>query len=748
MLTSGVYTFKDRFIPITLEKSFLFSYDAFGYIKFQREGYMSTSTEEQDKKLQEERTAARQKFLIEYNAISIQIDVIKDRIFEAKRKLDTLRLKNNEIAINIKYDTKLIAELTNLSEKFSREKVSLESEVSMLDTKLIQLAQLDSLFKDAINNTVKQLEIISTSTESAAKVNLLEVKQKEIEARKVSQKNNEDELAKTASIKQEKLDLIKKNEKKLLDLKETINAKSKELAANQLAESQNNLQMQEITLELAKDEALLHGDQTNKGQKSNQVLSLNEENISRSTEEHEKKLQEERAAARQKFLTEYNDLSQKSAEIRQGISQGQNQLNTLQLKEDKIKRDIVSGEQTILDLKKLSTEKASKALSLSKLGAACVTQKKYEEAISYFNQELTIEREIYGINHEKIAQTLHNIGATYGSQGRYDESLGYLQQALSMRKTIYGDKHNSVEESIKDIATVASLLSNTGNTFFAQKQYGDALNYYRKTLTAYRLIYDENHSNIVTTRNNIGVIATELRSIGVDHYSQKRYNDALNYFKQALVIYKIVYDDNHVDVARTLNDMGNTYHQLENPTEAFNYSQQALNIHIAIPNNGPNISMSLNSIGCFCDLQGYYDRALEYHQRALEIRTELYGDNHSTVADSLFNMGMVYLHQKRYQDALIALEHALAIRKTLFGDTHADVVVTQSQVTSAISELNKMRKKPKHYSPTASSSSSSSSSNSNNSNRPPDPMLFSSNNNPQQTRNGASQNSRKKCVIL
>lgn len=699
MLTSGVYTFKNRFIPITLDKSFLFSYYAFCYIKFQREGYMSTSTQEQEKKLQEQQIAARQKFLIEYNAISIQIDGIKDRIFEAKRKLNTLILKKNQIAIDIKYGAKLIAELTTLSEKFSQEKVSLESEVSMLDTKLSQLAQLDFLFKNAINNAVKQLEIISTSTESAEKVNLLEVKQKEIEAHKVSQKNNEDELAKTASTKQEKLDLIKKNEKKLLDLKETINTKSKELEANQLAENQNNLQIQEITLELAKDEALLHGDQENKGQKSNEVQTSKDP---------------------------------KANEVQTNKNQKANEVQT-------------NKDQKTNDVQANKEQKVSKALSLSQLGAACVTQKKYTEAINYFNQALAIDREIYGVNHQEIAQTLHNIGATYGSQGQYDESLGYLQQALSMRKTIYGDKHNSIDESIKDIAAVASLLCNTGNTFFTQKQYGDALSYYRKTLAAYRLIYDENHSNVVTTRNNIGVIATELRSIGVDHYSQKRYNDALNYFQQALVIYKIVYGDNHVDVARTLNDMGNTYHQLQNPTEAFNYSQQALNIHIAIPNNNPNISMSLNSIGCFCDLQGYYDRALEYHQRALAIRTELYGDNHSTVADSLFNIGMVYLRQKRYQDALIPLEHALAIRKTLFGDTHADVVVTQSQVKLAISELKKIGKKPKHYSPTASSSSSSSSKNSN---RPPDPMLFSSNNNSQQIRNNANQNSRKKCLIL
>ena len=68
---------------------------------------------------------------------------------------------------------------------------------------------------------------------------------------------------------------------------------------------------------------------------------------------------------------------------------------------------------------------------------------------------------------------------------------------------------------------------------------------------------------------------------------------------------------------------------------------------------------------------GDYKTALQSHQRALAIRTKLFGEDHASTADSYHSLGVTQHELGDYKSALQSHQRALAIRTKLFGEDHA-----------------------------------------------------------------------------
>ena len=65
-----------------------------------------------------------------------------------------------------------------------------------------------------------------------------------------------------------------------------------------------------------------------------------------------------------------------------------------------------------------------------------------------------------------------------------------------------------------------------------------------------------------------------------------------------------------------------------------------------------------------------YKAALQSHQRALEIRIKLFGDEHERTADSYRELGVTQLQMRDYKAAHQSEQHAIVIRIKLFEDEH------------------------------------------------------------------------------
>jgi tetratricopeptide (TPR) repeat protein len=272
------------------------------------------------------------------------------------------------------------------------------------------------------------------------------------------------------------------------------------------------------------------------------------------------------------------------------------------------------------------------------------------QAIEYYEQALTIYKEVYGEKHPNVAATLNNIGSACTVLGEPKKALEYCKQALAIYKEVYGERHR----------VVATTLNSIGATWVAQGEPEKALEYYKQALSIDKEVYGERHPDVATTLN----IGEAWRLLGEP-------KKALEYYKQALSIGKEEYGERHPDVATTLNNIGLAGNALGEPEKALEYYEQALSIGKEVyGERHPDVATMLNNIGGAWDALGEPKKARGYYEQALSIDKEVYGKRHPNVATDLNNIGSAWYALGDSQRAKECFQQAYSIFRKLYGDEH------------------------------------------------------------------------------
>ena len=250
------------------------------------------------------------------------------------------------------------------------------------------------------------------------------------------------------------------------------------------------------------------------------------------------------------------------------------------------------------------------ANSYRNLGAFNYLKGNYPLALDHYNKALSINNRL---NDKKgIATTLGNIGLVYSGQGDYPKALEYYFKALKINKE-FGRKIN-----------IANNLGNIGIVYYDQGDYPKALEYYFKSLKMREEL------------ENKSLIAIQLGNIGSVYYDQGDYPKTLEYYFKALKMDEELGDKS--GIASWLGGIGIVY------AKQAERNRSADKVHGGI---GINPSDSL------------YNKALEYHFKALKMDEEL--RNKNGIARHLGNIGSLYTEQKKYTKAERYLLQALEV---------------------------------------------------------------------------------------
>jgi tetratricopeptide (TPR) repeat protein len=82
--------------------------------------------------------------------------------------------------------------------------------------------------------------------------------------------------------------------------------------------------------------------------------------------------------------------------------------------------------------------RVSLATQLNDLAVIKMEREKYDDAISVYEEALTIERAEHGEEHPATARVLENMGNVYYTTGDLPKTLALLQQVLTIREKIFG----------------------------------------------------------------------------------------------------------------------------------------------------------------------------------------------------------------------------------------------------------------------------------------------------------------------
>ncbi|MCP4214670.1 MAG: tetratricopeptide repeat protein, partial [bacterium] len=227
----------------------------------------------------------------------------------------------------------------------------------------------------------------------------------------------------------------------------------------------------------------------------------------------------------------------------------------------------------------------------------------------------------------------------------------------------------------------AFLLNATGVTFWNMGDNRKAIEYYEQALDIYKKIHGESHQYTAAALNNLG---TAWGALGENR-------KAIDYFEQALEIWMEAYGEKHQNVAVCLNNLGIARNTLSEHRKAIEYFEQALEIDREVSGNRhPDVSRDLNSLGGACYALGEHRKAIEYYEQALEILKEVYGEIHPHVAGSLNNLGAAWDDLGEHRKAIEYYEQTLEIDREVSGNRHPNVAYGLNNLGAVYFKLEKI----------------------------------------------------------
>ena len=176
------------------------------------------------------------------------------------------------------------------------------------------------------------------------------------------------------------------------------------------------------------------------------------------------------------------------------------------------------------------------------------------------------------------------------------------------------------------------------------------------------------------SQNDKSIMACTYNILGKAYSQLDQYSQAKEYTEKALAIRIEIYGEHHGDVATSYNNLGNVYSHLGHYTEAKLHYEKALKLGKEIYGEHHGVvATSYNNLGHVYRNLSQYAEAKVYYKKALTMRKEIYGEHHGDVATSYNDLGNVHRNLGQYTQAEEYHEKALAMRKEIYGEHHCDV---------------------------------------------------------------------------
>ena len=268
---------------------------------------------------------------------------------------------------------------------------------------------------------------------------------------------------------------------------------------------------------------------------------------------------------------------------------------------------------------------------------------------------------------------LSTSGQVYERIGKYSQAEGFHKKALMIRKKIFDEDHTDIASSYNNLASVYSSLG----------KYNQAKELHEKALMIWKKINGEDHVDVATGYNNLASV----------YHSLGKYNEAKELCEKALTIRKKIFDEDHVDIASSYNNLATAYFDLQEYNKAKELYEKALMIRKKIfDEDHADIASSYNNLALVYGSLGEYNQAKELYEKALVITKKIFGENHDNIAASYNNLALVYASLGEYNQAKELYKKALVITKKIFGENHANIASSYNNLATMYCNMKEYNK--------------------------------------------------------
>lgn len=296
------------------------------------------------------------------------------------------------------------------------------------------------------------------------------------------------------------------------------------------------------------------------------------------------------------------------------------------------------------------------ATILNNIGRVCFLQTNFDEAVRRYEESLKLRREILGGDSIDVAATIYNMGQAYHQLGQLDDSLAHYMEFLRIAKSTMGPAASDVALVYKGVAEI----------YHERTDRKMALFYFTRALEVQQA-EEVNTVEVATTLNKLGNLCYEMKDFAA----------AMKYYNRGLEVEQIVLPPNHPHTIITLTNIAHIHKQLGEYQRALAAYLSVLKMQVKTTGEeGLQVAETLSSIGLMQYHMRDYESSFESYQGALRIRRQCYGtDHHPDVASTLNSVGLVLFKQDLFDLAKKCFGESLRIRTKLLGKDHRDTAI-------------------------------------------------------------------------
>lgn len=371
-----------------------------------------------------------------------------------------------------------------------------------------------------------------------------------------------------------------------------------------------------------------------------------------------------------------------------------------------------------LYLRRINQEPAEIANILDKIGEVYMNLVAFNVAFDNFKEALDIRRQSLS---NDLVKSHQNYGDYYLATGQHDQAKNEYEQALAM------------SQNLKDKCAIAKSNIKLARFYFTLQDFKNSHVHCSEALKIYQDLYanDQNH-DLAEALNCMGdcwtfigeprrglefntqslnmwkrvlnvdrhvCLANVHNSLAMSNFKLGKYQTSWEYFVSSYEMRKILYKDHgdHLDLARSLNNLGNIYDCLNEFESALDFKLKGLEMFTKLYASleggvHMDIANSYSSVGVTYDNMNNYNEALKYKLSSIEMLKKLdKNENKRDWAVSYNNLGATYAKMKNFTDALDAYRKSYEIYKNSHADQFDEhIAITLINISFAYYKLGNM----------------------------------------------------------
>ena len=308
------------------------------------------------------------------------------------------------------------------------------------------------------------------------------------------------------------------------------------------------------------------------------------------------------------------------------------------------------------------------------------------QAISVYDQAITILHQIDHSDIHVIASAYSRLGTLLQEEGRIESSLHSWKKALKIFTTNLGRDDILVGEVLFQIGLIYDTL---GNHDKASSCFSETIKIYRAKGKGDGLL-DRFGGRDTQREDDNGVdqlafqiVGQSLGHIGRNYARKKQYSKAVELCTEELQYRKKFAQAE--DIAQSIVELGNILKAWGKTEQSLQFFEEALRTYQEARGiDCVEVANCKHSIGILNKQLGKTEKALKCFGEALRIHRVEEGDKSLSVADNLFQIGQIFDSFGKKEQSLKCFEECLSIRKETLGEDHLDVLAAQRYVSHFI----------------------------------------------------------------